>query len=205
MKTNILVKQTYNKIASAYHQEWGKSSKFFLRNSKKFIQELPQNAKILDLGCGTGRDSRWFLEKGFKVIGVDFSSGMLKIAKKNAPKAKFIQKDIRKVNFPENYFDGIWCSFVLLHLKRDEILPLIKRIKKFLRKGGVLFVATKEGKGEIIEPEHLNEKLKMFETFFQKKELGDLIKKADYEILKSTIDTDRKESEEKIIIILAKK
>ncbi len=203
MKTSELVKRTYDQIAQGYYKKWGKYSGFFLKHSKDFIKKLPQKGKILDLGCGTGRDSKWFSEKGFDVVGVDFSKGMLKVAKKVTPKAKFILRDFRRLKLPAESFDGIWCSFVFLHLKRNEVSPLLKRIKKFLKDGGVIFITTKQGKGEIIEPEHLNKKLKMFETFFEKSELENLVKKASYKILKSTIDTHRKESEEKIIIILA--
>lgn len=203
--TDKIVKETYNKIALKYHQKWGKYSRFYLKCFKEFIEKLPQEGKILDLGCGTGRDAKWFSGKEFEVVGVDFSAEMLKIAKKVALKAKFIQKDIRNINFPVASFNGIWASFVLLHLKRREVLPLLKRIKKFLKPGGILFIATKKGKGEIIEPEHLDENLQMFETFFETKELENLIKIAGFKILKSGTDTDRKESNENIIIIYAEK
>lgn len=107
------------------------------------------------------------------------------------------------MSFPTETFNGVWCNFVLLHLKRSEILSVLKRIYKILNQGGILFLSTKEGKGEIIEKEHLDEKLKMFETFFKQNELMDLVKKAGFKILKSKLDTDRKESAEKIIIIYA--
>ena len=199
-----LVKNTYNSIAEEYHRRWGEYSGFFLKNSKEFIKNIPSGGKILDLGCGTGRDSRWFSEKGFDVTGVDFSKEMLKIAKRIAPKAKFILQDISRLEIKEK-FDGVWCSFVLLHSRKKDIFSILKKIRRLLKKNGVLFVATREGAGERIEPEHLNKKLKMFETFFRTEELEKIVKLAGFKILKSRLDSDRQESEEKIIIIYAKK
>ena len=199
-----IVRKTYDQIAEKYHQRWGEYSGFFLRNSKEFIKNIPSGGKILDLGCGTGRDSRWFSEKGFDVTGIDFSKGMLKIAKRIAPKAKFILQDISRSKIDER-FDGVWCSFVLLHLRRKDIFSILRKIRKLLKKNGVLFVATKEGIGEKIEPEHLNKKLKIFETFFRTEELEKMVKCAGFKILKSRLDSDRQKSEEKIIIIYARK
>jgi hypothetical protein len=102
-------------------------------------------------------------------------------------------------------FDGIWFSFALLHLKRNEIKELLFKLKKILKSNGIFFIATKEGKGEILEKEHLNKRLKMFETFFKKDELEKICKDAGYKILESAIDSDRYESDEKIIIIFLKK
>lgn len=200
-----LVQNTYNKIARKYYTRYGQQSNFFLKYSNEFLKLLPKQAKILDLGCGPGRDTKFFSEKGYQVVGIDFSESMIEIARKAAPKAKFIQKDFRKLNFEQNSFDGIWCSLILLHLKRNEVLKFLKSIKRFLKKDGVLFLATKKGEGEIIEKEHLDKEMLMFETFFQQDELEKLVKKPGYRIINSQLDTDRYESDEKLIVIFAQK
>lgn len=200
-----IVQTGYNKIASKYYQRYGKYSPFFLKFSKEFIKLLPKKAKILDLGCGAGRDAKYFSEKGHDVIAVDFSSEMLKIAKKIAPKAKFFQQDFLKLDFSENSFDGIWCSFALLHLKRNEVPNFLKTLNKLLKNGGILFLATKEGEGEIIEKEHLDESLLMYETFFEKDELEEMIKANAFRIILTDLGYDRYESDKKIIVILARK
>lgn len=200
-----IVKDTYEGIAQKYHKRYGQYSNFFLNYSNKFIKLLPKNAEVLDLGCGSGRDSKYFSENGLRVTGVDFSKSMLDIAKNNAPKVNFVLKDFRKIDELKGKFDGVWSSFSLLHLERKEIPTLLSKIKINLKSNGLLFIATKEGKGEIIEKENLDERLKMFETFFEKDELEDLLKENGYKILESYTDTDRYESNEKIIIIFAQK
>ncbi|MGA2666897.1 MAG: class I SAM-dependent methyltransferase [Patescibacteria group bacterium] len=200
-----LVQNTYDKIADKYHERYSEYSEFFLKFSKEFMNLLPKKARILDLGCGSGRDSKFFSEKGYKVTGVDFSENMLAIAKKVAPKAKFIKQDLRKIKFLENSFDGVRCSFVLLHLKRNEIPSLLHKIHQILKKNGVLFISTKQGEGEIVEKESLDQSFEMFETFFQKDELEQLVIDAGFELLLTDLGYDRYENDEKIIVILAKK
>src|SRR4051794_253905 len=65
--------------------------------------------RILDAGCGPGRDSKWFHERGFQTVGVDLSTGMLAEARRRAPGVDFRQSDLRSLAFPDGYFDGIWC------------------------------------------------------------------------------------------------
>lgn len=200
-----LVRNTYNTIAKKYHQCYGRQSEFFLKFSKAFMKLLPEKAKILDLGCGPGRDAKYFSKKGYEVVGVDFSEKMLQIAREIAPKAKFLKQDLRRVKLPINSFDGIWCFFVLLHLKRKEVFQLLKRIQLILKRNGILFIATKYGRGEIIEKEHLDESLKMFETYFQRDEIEQLIRDAGFELLMTDLGYSRYGSDEKNIVVFAKK
>jgi SAM-dependent methyltransferase len=205
MDTHKLVQDTYNKIAIAYNNKWGVISPFFEIHAKKFISFLPKSAKILDLGCGAGRDSKYFFDNGLHVVGVDFSEGMLDIAKKIVPKAKFLCKDFRKLDFEKEKFDGIWSFFSILHLKRNELPPLLKKLNDSLKTKGILFIATKAGKGEIIETEHLDKDLQMFETFFSKRELADLLEKSNFKILEINLANDRKESDDQIVYLFAQK
>ncbi|MCC6323403.1 class I SAM-dependent methyltransferase [Candidatus Nomurabacteria bacterium] len=72
-----------------------------------FISLLPKGAHILDVGCGGGRDAKYFIKKGFKVTGIDMSSVLINIAKKEVPKASFKEMDILKLDFPINSFDAV--------------------------------------------------------------------------------------------------
>lgn len=131
---------------------------------------------------------------------------MLEIARKIAPNANFLKQDLRKINFPANSFDGIWCSFTLLHLKRDELPRLLKLFEKVLKKNGILYIATKLGEGEQILKENLDKSLAIFETYFSKREIETLLKGAGFKLL--MVDSgfyDRSESDDKIIVVLAQK
>tara|TARA_Y100000034_G_scaffold88576_1_gene106338 strand:- start:3532 stop:4221 length:690 start_codon:yes stop_codon:yes gene_type:complete len=99
--------------------------------------------KILDLGCGTGRNSIKIARKGAKVIGIDFSKDMLKIAKNKAEKLnldiKFDEQNfLKKIKFKSKTFDGIICNLVFGHIKNT--LPIIKEMKRVLKNNGIIVI-----------------------------------------------------------------
>ena len=203
--TSKLVQNTYNHIASKYHRRYKQYSEFLLRSSREFIKLLPKNAKILDVGCGPGRDAKFFLNQGFEVVAIDFSNEMLKIAKKVAPKVKFIRSDFRNLKLPKNSFDGIWSYFSLLHLKRGEMHSLLSSLNKILKNNGILFIATQEGKGEVIEPENLDNHYQIYKTFYSKEELSQLVKKSKFKIIEARTDFDRVKPKGRIVVVFAQK
>lgn len=108
-----------------------------------FEKYLKENANILDFGCGAGRDTKYFLEKGYSVSAIDGSSELCK-------KAKDITGiDINNILFDEiefeEEFDGIWACASLLHIKFENLISIFNKIKKALKKNGVLYVSFKYG------------------------------------------------------------
>ena len=120
------------------------------------------NVTLLDLGCGDGKDSFFFLSKGYQVTAIDFSIKALKILKeeqRNHPNAKLkiLSQDIKNINLPENKFDVVY-SDVSLHFFTDKSLTnIFKKINNILKPGGLLFIRVKSkndglyGKGKAIE------------------------------------------------------
>ena len=106
----------YNKIANQYADIFDKdlSDNPYL---DKFLSKITTGKKILDLGCGTGRITSYYFDKGFDVIGVDLSPKMLEVAINKYPKIDFRLEDIRKINFNDT-FDGISLAYSLFHLEK---------------------------------------------------------------------------------------
>ena len=99
-----IVRKGYDEIAEEYHVDRYRFDNG--KELKEFVALLPKNAEVLDVGCGAGVPVAEFLvESGFEVTGIDFSENMLKLARKNVPKAVFIKKDTNKLDFAENSFD----------------------------------------------------------------------------------------------------
>ena len=99
-----LVEKGYNKIAEAYyaHRDLNK----FNSELDRLISLIPKGAHILDVGCGVGiPTSKYLIERGFKVTGIDISETMLNLAQKNVPNGKFIKMDMNEIKFEENTFD----------------------------------------------------------------------------------------------------
>lgn len=104
---------------------------------------LEKTGEILDLGCGSGRDAKYFLNKGFKVTALDLSPVLAEKASQFIGQ-KVIVADMKDLNFQDRFI-GIWACASLLHLKEDDILETLKRCYKALKKGGIFYASFKYG------------------------------------------------------------
>jgi SAM-dependent methyltransferase len=108
-----------------------------------FLQLLSPNARILDLGCGSGRDSLGFKNKGYQVEAMDYSEELVKKAIiLTGIKVKY--QSFYDLNEVEHY-DGIWACASLLHCDRNRLVDVIQRMLKALRLYGVIYMSFKYG------------------------------------------------------------
>ena len=113
----------------------------FLQNL--FLSFIPKKGKILDLGCGAGRDSKYFKQKGHVVVAVDGCPELCDIARKHIEQEVICQTFDSFI--PNDYFDGIWACSSLLHLKYEDIKQTIKKYADFLNKNGCFYMSFKYG------------------------------------------------------------
>ena len=110
---------------------------------KPFFKELPVSALILDIGCGSGRDTLVFKNKGYQVDALDYSEALVKRA------AQLTGVAVKQQSFYEieayDEYDGIWACASLLHCDRDRLPEVLKRIFNALRRGGVCYMSFKYG------------------------------------------------------------
>lgn len=139
---------TYQTIAEGWTA--GLRKDFWEKEYAKFSQLLPKG-KVIDIGCGSGRESLWFTGHKYEYVGIDFSSAMVEIAKKANPKATFEVKSFYDLDFPLDSFDGFWASCSLVHAPREKVAKVLEEIRNIVKPGGIGFVAVKEGKGEQME------------------------------------------------------
>ncbi|CAA0201607.1 methyltransferase [Acinetobacter baumannii] len=108
-----------------------------------FLEHLPSTARILDLGCGSGRDSLAFKKKGYEVDACDYSEELVKKAHEltgiNVRHQSFY--DLDKV---ERY-DGIWACASLLHCERDRLAEVLQKMLSALNPNGVIYMSFKYG------------------------------------------------------------
>ena len=106
------------------------------------LEGLQSGAKVLDLGCGTGRPiAKYIVEKGFCVIGVDQSEKMLEIAKKAIPEAEFVHGDMIKVKLADGFGAAIaWDS--VFHVERKHHSVIFHKLAKSLEHGGRLLLSV---------------------------------------------------------------
>lgn len=121
---------------------------------KRFVEMAGGTGKtVLDAGCAFGRDCAEFQRKGLISTGIDLSDELLKKATASHPDIEFKKMDVRKLDFDDESFDGIWCHAVLLHLNDKDIVKALREFHRLLKPGGALFVSFKKGEGaqEVVE------------------------------------------------------
>jgi SAM-dependent methyltransferase len=111
-----------------------------------FTRHLAPGARVLDAGCGSGRDAKAFMEMGYQVEAFDASSAMVEMAEEHTG------LPVRLMTFSDvdwkEEFDGIWCCASLLHVPAAELPGVMQKLTGALKPGGVWYVSFKYGEGE---------------------------------------------------------
>ena len=115
----------------------------FREMQDEFLSRVKPAGIILDLGCGSGRDSKYFLNQGYEVVAVDGSEEICKIASEYTGLC-VIHSTFQHCR-PDKKFDGIWACASLLHLSFDEVVEVMNRLSLCLNKGGCFYVSFKYG------------------------------------------------------------
>lgn len=109
----------------------------------RFLSYIPPDGKILDLGCGVGRDTKYFLQRGYKVDAADGSERLCRIAIEytgiNVKHMLFSDLDADAV------YDGIWACASVLHLPKDELRDVFHKMIKAAVKNGYIYTSFKYG------------------------------------------------------------
>jgi SAM-dependent methyltransferase len=121
-----------------------------------FLAMVPKGGTVLDAGCGSGRDTKTFIEMGYNVTSFDASATMAAFA------SRLTGTPVKRMRFQElaydHEFNGVWASASLLHVQRDELPEVVGKIERSLRPGGVLYASFKRGEGERTEDgRHFND------------------------------------------------
>lgn len=115
----------------------------FTELQDEFLKHLKSNAKILDLGCGSGRDSKYFIDKGYSVVALDGCKELCEIA------TNHIGQNVIHSTFEdfetEETFDGIWACASLLHLPIKKLPIIIEKFANKLNKNGCFYLSFKYG------------------------------------------------------------
>jgi 2-polyprenyl-3-methyl-5-hydroxy-6-metoxy-1,4-benzoquinol methylase len=111
-----------------------------------FLVHLSKGAKILDAGCGSGRDSKYFASQGYAVEAFDGSLELVKLARELTG-LPIYHKRFEDVAEKEIY-DGIWAAASLLHVPKDELPSILEKLKTALKPKGVWYMSFRYGEGE---------------------------------------------------------
>lgn len=139
-----------------------------------FIAALPENAHVLDLGCGPGLTAKQMMDHGLTVDATDGSDAMVKRARDHgvpARQALFHQIDGQAL------YDGVFANFSLLHLPRVRMPEMLGRLHKALKPQGILHIGVKLGTGDA------RDELGRYYTYYQQDELEELLTSAGFTLI----------------------
>lgn len=115
----------------------------FSQTQDKFLQLLPPAAAILDFGCGSGRDTKYFLDAGMKVDATDGSEELCRLA------SEYTGIPVRQMLFEEldakAQYDGIWACSSILHLSQESLKNVLRKMIAALKEHGIIYTSFKYG------------------------------------------------------------
>lgn len=113
-----------------------------------FLEFLPPDGSILDAGCGSGRDTKFFTEKGFRVIAFDYSPELVQLA------SSYTGQDVLQLSFEDitfsDQFDGVWACASMLHVPKKDMENILSKLGASLKAGGIFYTSYKYGEGELM-------------------------------------------------------
>ena len=151
---------------------------------KEFLKLVPEGGKILDLGCGSGRDSMNFMKLGYEVTAVDGSKELAKKA------SALLGKEVIASTFEElelkETFHGIWACASLLHIKREDLKIVLNNLYNNLDDNGVFYMSFKYG-----EKEYVDDKNRYFNCFTDESIISFINENSKFNILDLYITEDK--------------
>jgi len=116
---------------------------------RPFLELVPEAGMILDAGCGSGRDTKAFLDRGYQVTAIDASAKMVEAT------IQLTAQPVERLRFQalesKDEFDAIWACASVLHVSLDELDDVLERFAVALRPGGICYLSFKEGNSERTE------------------------------------------------------
>ena len=134
----------YNENAQSFAS--GTVSVKFTEVQDKFLEKLNPDVYILDFGCGAGRDTKYFLSRGYQVDAVDGSEQLCRIA------SEYTGIKVRQMLFQEldekEKYDGIWACASILHLPKKQLREVLENMYAALKSEGWIYTSFKYGEFE---------------------------------------------------------
>ncbi|MCI4352849.1 MAG: class I SAM-dependent methyltransferase [Thermoplasmata archaeon] len=139
-----IVRQGWNKLSSVYRPEGSRTDRTGHPNQEyktwltPLLVELPEGARVLDLGCGNGNPTAILLSRRFRLTGVDISEVQVRRARGLVPGARFLRADMTRVRFPAGTFAAVVMLYSMIHVPLRKQRPLLRRIFRWIAAGGLL-------------------------------------------------------------------
>ncbi len=172
--------ETYDKMASHYKD---RRSALIMYDLIDRLIALMMGDELLEIGSGPGRDARVFADKGLHVTGMDLSSSLVEIARKDVPEASFLVGDVLDMPFSDATYHGIWTCATLHHLKKEDLPLALNEMFRVLKPGAPAFISVKGGEGEYFKLDLEFEGNERFFAYYKQDEFEKFLKDAGFELV----------------------
>ncbi len=139
----------------------------FTETQDMFLKYIPAGGKILDFGCGSGRDTKYFLSRGYRVSAIDGSEELCKIA------SEYTGVQVKQMLFEElnafSEYDGIWACASILHTAKKNLPDILKKMSDATKLNGVVYASFKYGDFEGVRNGR-------FFTYLTEESFGEMLK-----------------------------
>ncbi|MEV4107478.1 class I SAM-dependent methyltransferase [Nonomuraea sp. NPDC049695] len=181
---------SYDRIAAEFAARTEQVDSAFLALRQRFVDALPPGGLVADLGCGPGRDAAWFLEQGLRVVGIDRSDEMARLA--TARGVSTALGDLRCPPLAPGSLTGLWSVAALLHVPAAETEATLRAWAVTLRPGGVLWLSTSAGDGEGWERVQYGGELYRWFVHREPDALLGLLAEAGFDVLEHHVTTKQR-------------
>ena len=177
----------------------------------KFTKLLDGSGKILDAGCGWGRDVNYFVQNGFNAHGIDKAQKPLNYGIKEYPiediNERLKKMDVTELDFKDQTFDGIWCNSLIHFYPPENMVEPVSELSRVLKDKGILYISFKLSEtGELessIREENDGSKIKRY--LMPPEKIQKLLKKQDLEIIREHSEIERDKFEHPVWNIFCRK
>ena len=170
--------EAYDKIAEEYERT--NANSIWTVHLQEF-KELVSGKRILEIGCGSGRDAPNFVDTDYEYVGIDASENLLRIAQKRLPNHDFRLMDFYNLQFESHFFDGFLAIASLLHIPKNKIGEVLKSIEGIVKPEGAGFIAMRKGDGEGWRKKNGNRR---YFSFYNADEFEQILEQSNYSVLK---------------------
>jgi SAM-dependent methyltransferase len=190
--TTHLVLQTidaYERSAKECVARWSKRRHRRPPLLAEWLTCLPADARLLDLGCGGGKDAGDLSQRGYRVVGLDRTSALLSAGRRRYRSLPLVCADLRQLPFHAMSFDGLWAAASLMHLPKPVARRILTDLSRLVRPGGLFAATVTYGvKSRIVTDGWVPGR---YFARWKKDELARAVRRAGWNILELKIITNR--------------
>lgn len=175
------LRSSYDAVASSYDARF-RDELHGKPRDRELLQSFAGSVTdvVVDVGCGPGQVGAFVRQRGRRVVGVDLSPEMAKLAASRLDAA--LAADMRALPFPTGALGGLLAFYALIHVRRPELGIVLREFHRVLRPGGRVLFSAHEGHGEIEVQEFLDHPVPLAATFFALKELVIASRAAEFDV-----------------------